>query len=180
LNKDTAQGKECVKDETSAKDPSVKDQSVKESVKESTAKDEKSMQDKSKATSQPKDQPPMGSFERLPFPQMLSHYNHQATLPPSIELAQSFLMTANMKQAAAQVSTPYFFQSDYVSDTMRLTDSIGNVTKLLSNLGPTDKSTNFIIEQRGLLRAQAQEEKEVRQMIDDKIVDGMEYVRVKE
>ena len=55
-----------------------------------------------------------------------------------------------------------------------------NISKLLGNLGPADKSTNFILEQRNLMRAQAQEDREIRDQIQEKIVDGLEYVRVKE
>ena len=40
-----------------------------------------------------------------------------------------------------------------------------NISKLLGNLGPADKSTNFILEQRNLMRAQAQEDREIRDQI---------------
>ena len=62
----------------------------------------------------------------------------------------------------------------------KLSDSMTNISKLLGNLGPADKSTNFILEQRNLMRAQAQEDREIRDQIQEKIVDGLEYVRVKE
>ena len=62
----------------------------------------------------------------------------------------------------------------------KLSDSMTNISKLLGNLGPADKSTNFILEQRNLMRAQAQEDREIRDQIREKIVDGLEYVRVKE
>ena len=55
-----------------------------------------------------------------------------------------------------------------------------SISKLLGNLGPADKSTNFILEQRNLMRAQASEDREIRDAIQEKIVDGLEYVRVKE
>ena len=44
--------------------------------------------------------PPLGSFDKAPFPLLLSSYNHTCALPPTIDLTQSFLMTMNMKQAA--------------------------------------------------------------------------------
>jgi hypothetical protein len=65
------------------------------------------------------------------------------------------MMTANLKETAGQVSEqvgslgggqPYFFQNDFLGDTMRLSDGISQAGCLLGNLGPADKSTNFMLE----------------------------------
>jgi len=47
-------------------------------------------------------------------------------------------------------------------------------------MGTSDKATNWLLEQRTLHRAHANEGKEIRNMIDDKIVDSTEYLRIKE
>lgn len=63
---------------------------------------------------------------------------------------------------------------------MRLSDSIGHAGRLLGNLGVSDKSTNFMLEQRSLLRAQEREGRDIRNLIDTNIVDGLEYVKTKQ
>ena len=63
---------------------------------------------------------------------------------------------------------------------MRLSDAMTKVSKLLGNLGPADKSTNFILEQRSLMKAQAEEGRPIRDLLDTLLVDGLEYVRMKE
>jgi len=134
----------------------------------------------------PSDIAPQGTFERIPFEQLMTQYEHSSRLPPTMELSQAFLMTNNMKQTASQVTshsiggTGYFFQNDYLADTLRLSDAMTKVSRLLGNLGPADKSTNFILEQRNLMRAQANEGRQIRDLIDQEIVDGLEYVRTKE
>lgn len=101
----------------------------------------------------------MNTFEKMPFEQLIHQYDQTSQVAPSLELGQAFLMTSNMRYGAGQVTqhTPggvgYFFQSDYVGDAMRLSDSLGQIGKLVGNLGPADKSTNFILEQRNLLRS---------------------------
>ena len=47
-------------------------------------------------------------------------------------------------------------------------------------MGCTDKTTNFVLEQKSLMRAQCNEDVEIRQAIEEEIVDGLEYVRTKE
>ena len=78
----------------------------------------------------------------------MTQYDNSHALPPAIELSQAFLMTHNMQHAANQLSATngYFFQSDYVADAAKLSDSMVSITKLLGNLGPADKSTNYILE----------------------------------
>lgn len=91
-----------------------------------------------------------------------------------------------MKHAATQVSQSagngYFFSNDYVADSLKLSlnDSIQQVSKMLGNLGACDQSTNFMLEQRSLMKAQSKEGRELRAMMNDNIVDGLEYMRVKE
>lgn len=91
-----------------------------------------------------------------------------------------------MKEAAGQVAQSmdagvgYFLQSDFLGDNLRLSDSMAHIGKLVSNLGPCDKSTNFILESRRLAKAQATEDRLVRDKIGEEIVDGLEYVRTKE
>ena len=43
------------------------------------------------------------------------------------------------------------------------------VSKILTNMGTSDKATNWLLEQRTLHRAHANEGKEIRNMIDDKV-----------
>ena len=117
------------------------------------------------------EQAPANTFDKQDFSTLLTEYDHSARVPPTLELGQAFLMTSNMREAASQVSmhTPggagYFFQSDYVADTMRMADSFVQVGKMVANLGPWDKSSNFILEQRALMRAQAEEDKDIRDAI---------------
>lgn len=60
------------------------------------------------------------------------------------------------------------------------TKDFGQVTKLLTNIGTSDKATNWLLEQRTLQRAEATEGRDIRELIDTKIVDPLEYVRMKE
>lgn len=106
-------------------------------------------------------------------------------------------MTQNMKETAARVNgltaggSSYFLKNDYIGDTMRLSEAMQSVNRLLGNLGTSDKASNFLLEQRSLLRAQSKENREIRELLNDnvilsdsvillQIVDGLEYVRVKE
>ena len=50
---------------------------------------------------QPKDAAPQGTFEMMPFANLMAQYDYANRLPPSVEMSQAFLMTNNMKQAAA-------------------------------------------------------------------------------
>jgi hypothetical protein len=95
-----------------------------------------------------------------------------------MELTQAFLMTSNMKHAATQVSQGagqgYFFANDYVADSLKLSlnESIQQVSKMLGNLGACDQSTNFMLEQRSLMKAQSKEGRDVRAMLNDNIVES--------
>ena len=51
---------------------------------------------------------------------------------------------------------------------------------MIGNLGACDQSTNFMLEQRSLMKAQNKEGREIRAIMNDSIVDGLEYLRVKE
>ena len=84
-------------------------------------------------------------------------------------------MTQNMRETASRVNNltaggaNYFFKNDYVGDSMRLTDAMQSVSRLLGNLGPSDKASNFLLEQRNLMRAQSKENKEIRDLIEEKV-----------
>jgi hypothetical protein len=80
-----------------------------------------------------------------------------------------------MKEAAARVSgltaggSSYHLKNDYVGDSLRLVNSMQSVSRLLSNLGTSDKASNFLLEQRNLMRVQALENKEIRGLIEDQV-----------
>ena len=84
-------------------------------------------------------------------------------------------MTQNMKETAARVNNltagggQYFYKNDYVGDSVRLSDAMQSVSRLLGNLGTSDKASNFLLEQRNLMRAQAKENKEIRDLIQEKV-----------
>jgi len=80
-----------------------------------------------------------------------------------------------LKETAARVNglTPggggYYLKNDYVADSMRLSDAMQSVSRLLGNLGTCDKASNFLLEQRNLMRAQSKENKEIRDIIEEKV-----------
>ena len=90
-----------------------------------------------------------------------------------LELALSLLMTQNMKEAAGMVNglttggTSYFLKNDYIGDSSRLQDAIQSVSRLLGNLGTTDKASNYFIEKRNLMRAISKENNIIRDLIED-------------
>ena len=43
------------------------------------------------------------------------------------------------------------------------------VSKLCTNIGTSDKATNWLLEQRTLQRAEATEGREIRELIDNKV-----------
>jgi len=72
---------------------------------------------------------------------------------------------------AVTTGASYFFKQDYMADLAKKCASkdFTQVSKLLGNLGPADKSTNWLLEQRTLNRAQASEGREIRELIDNKV-----------
>lgn len=96
--------------------------------------------------------PPSGTFEKTSFDQLMCHYDHKHDLPPTLELTQAFLMTQNMKETASRVNgltaggSGYFLKNDYIGDTMRASDAMQSVSRLLGNLGTSDKASNFLLE----------------------------------
>lgn len=82
----------------------------------------------------------------------MSYYDHKHDLPPTLELTQAFLMTQNMSETASRVTgltaggSGYFLKNDYVGDTMRNSEAMQSVSRLLGNLGTSDKASNFILE----------------------------------
>ncbi len=80
-----------------------------------------------------------------------------------------------MREAAGRVNgltaggSGYFLKNEYVGDATRLSDAMQSVSRLMGNLGTSDKASNFLREQRRLMRAQAKENKRIRELIDDKV-----------
>ena len=64
-----------------------------------------------------------------------------------------------MKEAALRVNgltaggSSYFLKNDYVGDLSRSVDTMQSVNRLLGNLGTNDKASNFLLEQRNLMRS---------------------------
>lgn len=83
-----------------------------------------------------------------------------------------------MKETASRVGGltagggGYYLKNDYVGDSVRLADAMQSVSRLLGNLGTSDKASNFLLEQRKLMRAQAKENKAIRDLIDEKVSKG--------
>ena len=71
----------------------------------------------------------------------------------------------------ATTGAAYFYKQDYMADLAKKCASkdFTQVSKLLGNLGPADKSSNYLLEQRSLNRAQASEGREIRDLIDKKV-----------
>jgi hypothetical protein len=82
----------------------------------------------------------------------MKQYDHKHDLPPTLELTQAFLMTQNMKETAARVNSStvggssYFLKNEFVGDSVRLSDAMQSVSRLLGNLGTSDKASNFLLE----------------------------------
>ena len=80
-----------------------------------------------------------------------------------------------MKETAQRVNgltsggSGYFLKNEYVGDSLRLSDAMQSVSRLLGNLGTSDKASNFLLEQRKLMRAQANENKRITDLIDSKV-----------
>lgn len=55
-----------------------------------------------------------------------------------------------------------------------------HISKLVQGMGPTDRSSNFFIAQKQLMESQSKEGADIREAINDEIVDGLEHVRMKE
>jgi hypothetical protein len=85
-------------------------------------------------------------------------------------------MNSNLKESAAKISgltglggTASFLRNEIVSDSLRNMNSITSVSQLLGNLGQADLASNYIIEQRQLLNLLANENKFVRDLVNDKV-----------
>ncbi len=55
-----------------------------------------------------------------------------------------------------------------------------HIGRLIQGMGPADRSSNFFIAQKQLMQSQAKEDADLREAINSEIVDGLEYVRMKE
>jgi len=122
-----------------------------------------------------KKNPPQGTFEKTNFNQLLSQYDLRQKVPPTLETTQAFLLTQNMKETAARVNgltaggSSYHWKNDFVGDSARLVEQMQSVCRLIGNLGTSDKASNFLIEQRNLMKAQSQENKEIRDLIQERV-----------
>lgn len=54
------------------------------------------------------------------------------------------------------------------------------ISKLVQGMGPSDRSSNFFIAQKQLMQSQSREGHEIREAMNDEIVDGLEHVRQRE
>jgi hypothetical protein len=80
-------------------------------------------------------------------------------LPPTIELTQALLMTRNMDEMATRVNGltggegNYHLKGDYIGDSSAQAHRMQSVQRLINNIGASDKASNFMLEQRSLLKA---------------------------
>ena len=113
--------------------------------------------------------------DKTSFSQLLRQYDFKHNLPPTLELSQAFLLTNNMKEVAARVNgltaggSSYYLKSDFVSDSSKLSDAMQNVARLVGNLGYADKASNFMLEQRSLMRALNRENRDIRDAIETQV-----------
>ena len=72
---------------------------------------------------------------------------------------------------AVSTGAPYFYKQDYLADLTKKCASkdFEQVSKLLGNLGPSDKSTNWFLEKKNLERVNDSEGREIRDLIDTKV-----------
>ena len=91
-------------------------------------------------------------------------------------------MTSNLTAAAnTHLSTAQFDQvTDFYGNADSLAGSMLHISKLVQGMGPTDRSSNFFIAQKQLMESQSKEGADIREAINDEIVDGLEHVRMKE
>ena len=66
---------------------------------------------------------------------------------------------------------PYYYKQDYMADLTKkcATKDFEQVSKLLGNLGPSDKSTNWFLEKRNLERVNDNQGREIRELLDNKV-----------
>jgi hypothetical protein len=87
------------------------------------------------------------------------------------------MMASNFREAGMRVTGQYaggstsFLKNDIVGDQYRLLDSITNVNRLLSNVGPADLASNFLLEQKNIMRAHAKENRQIRDLLEEKVSD---------
>jgi hypothetical protein len=122
------------------------------------------------------------AFDNSTFDQLMLQYNRQQTLPSSVDLTQAFLMTSNMTAAANthMASAQFNTTTDFLAGADSLAGSMLHMSRLMQGLGPSDKSSNFFIAQKQFMEAQSKEDADIRQAINEEIVDGLAYVRMKE
>ena len=112
------------------------------------------------------------------------HYKVAPTTESTSKNVSGVTSGEKVGSAPETISTgaSYFYKQDYMADLAKKCASkdFAQVSKLVANLGPNDRSSNWFLEQRTLTRAAATQGREVRDLIENKIVDQMEYVRTKE
>lgn len=50
----------------------------------------------------------------------------------------------------------------------------------MGNLGTSDKASNYFLEKRNLMKALSKENNTIRDLLEEEIVDGLDYIRIKE
>ena len=79
--------------------------------------------------------PPSGTFERTSFAQLHCQYERKHDLPPTIDLTQAFLMTANMKDTAGRVTGLTSSTSNHLAkndqEQMKMQEALQSVSRLL-------------------------------------------------
>lgn len=65
----------------------------------------------------------------------------------------------------------YFYKTDYIADLSKKCSGkdFAQISKLLTNMGTSDKASNWLLEQRTLQRAMATEGRDLRDLIQDKV-----------
>ena len=91
-------------------------------------------------------------------------------------------MTSNLTAAANTqlVNAQYENVGDYVTNAESLAGSMLHFNRVVQQLGPSDRSSNFIIAQKQLMQTQSKQDSELRSAIGAEIVDGLEYARARE
>ena len=71
----------------------------------------------------------------------------------------------------ADAGGSYFYKTDYISDLSKKCSGkdFAQISKLLTNMGTSDKASNWLLEQRTLQRAMATEGRDLRDLIQDKV-----------
>jgi hypothetical protein len=71
----------------------------------------------------------------------------------------------------ADAGASYYYKADYIADLTKKCSGkdFTQISKLLTNMGTSDKASNWLLEQRTLQRAMATEGRDLRDLIQDKV-----------